>query len=91
MIPTQQTILENIEEMLGAYIEGNLSEAEEIAMEKILSEDSGLSELLDDACQDILNTSYGTIIPAAEDMSNDDLDELEKYEFDINNLLNIFD
>ena len=41
------------EEMLGAYIEGNLTHDEEILVENLLSENKQLSESFNDICDDI--------------------------------------
>ena len=51
MMPTNKMILENLEEMLGAYIEGNLSEKEEAAIDGILSENSSLNDVFVETCQ----------------------------------------
>lgn len=85
MIPSQKFILENFEEMLGAYMEGNLSEAEETAVDKLLSENPSMNELLEDACQDIIYT--GDYANDMDVVSQEEIDLLQNYELDIDELL----
>lgn len=85
MIPTQKFILENMEEMLGAYMEGNLSKVEETEVDKLLSENPTMNELLEDACQDIIfgrDDSNDTDV-----ISQEEIDLLQSYDFDIDELL----
>ena len=84
MMPTNKMILENLEEMLGAYIEGNLSEKEEAAIDGILSENSSLNDVFIETCQDIMST--GNSEGFSDSLDNDS--EIVPYdELDIDKLL----
>lgn len=79
MIPTKKIILENIEEMLAAYIEGNLSEQEEAIVDGILSEDSSLNDMFLEACQDIVDTVNNEEIVASLDANEADIIDYDDF------------
>lgn len=79
MIPTKKIILENIEEMLAAYIEGNLSEQEEAIVDGILSEDSSLNDMFLEACQDIVDTVNNEEIVDSLDANEADIIDYDDF------------
>lgn len=79
MIPTKKIILENIEEMLAAYIEGNLSEQEEAIVDGILSEDSSLNDIFLEACQDIVDTVNNEEIVDSLDANEADIIDYDDF------------
>lgn len=54
------------EEMLGAYIEGNLTHDEEIMVESLLSENKQLEDSFNDICDDIAHECYAPEIKIEE-------------------------
>lgn len=73
------------EEMLGAYVEGNLSPEEEKIVDNLLDQDPGLMENFDDLCVEL---AYN-ITDQVFNFSETDMEEINSYrdDFKINELL----